>query len=147
MHFSQQLVAKNSSINKMNPANLSIVMAPNLIWNCLVDANDPSSQHDLSQTSIVNDIVETLIDQVDYFFRGFGTGHMDFFKEVTLEKPKTMIKTNNSGSGVSENNGENNPRTPVPKPRQSKVPKGPPPPLAPRPSIIQKSNANNSTHL
>jgi len=142
-----QLVAKNSSINKMNPANLSIVMAPNLIWNCLVDANDPSSQHDLSQTSIVNDIVETLIDQVDYFFRGFGTGHMDFFKEVTLEKPKTMIKTNNSGSGVSENNGENNPRTPVPKPRQSKVPKGPPPPLAPRPSIIQKSNANNSTHL
>ena len=105
-------------------------MAPNLIWNCLVDANDPSSQHDLSQTSIVNDIVETLIDQVDYFFRGFGTGHMDFFKEVTLEKPKTMIKTNNSGSGVSENNGENNPRTPVPKPRQSKVPKGPPPPLA-----------------
>lgn len=147
-----QLVATQSSINKMTPANLSIVLAPNLMWNNIVDTSDPTAQHDLSQTNIVNDIVETLIEHVDFFFRGFGSGNMDFFKEVTLEKPKHLIKNKTNNSSGEDSEGQ---RTPVPKPRSSKTfPKGPPPPLAPRPadrSFIQRPASNNTnsstTHL
>ena len=143
-----QLVASHSSVNKMTPANISIVLAPNLLWNCQTDAND---QHDLSQTNLVNDIVEHLIENVDFFFRGFGSGNMDFFKEVTLEKPKHMLRHKTNSNGGGEDSGVEGQRTPVPKPRQSKAinvgkvqAKGPPPPLAPRPALRTPAN---STHL
>ena len=138
-----QLVASHCSTNKMTPANLSIVLAPNLLWDASSDGE--SGQRDLNDTNVVNDIVETLIHHVDYFFRGFGPGSIDYFKEVTLEKPKHMQRTKSSNSH-EEDSGQ---RTPVPKPRQSRIPKGPPPPLAPRPadraSLTQ--NSNSSTHL
>jgi len=142
-----QLVASHSAVNKMTSANLSIVLAPNLLWNPV-----DSDQHDLSQTNIVNDIVETLIEQVDFFFRGFGSGSIDYFKEVTLEKPK------NWGKAGSSDDGERTPtpsRTPIPKPRQSKgLPRGPPPPLAPRPvdrtsmqNHLGSGSGSTTTHL
>ena len=139
-----QLVASHSSLNKMTPANLSIVLAPNLLWDTSTETE--SSQRDLNDTNLVNDIAENLINYVDYFFRGFGPGSIDFFKEVTLEKPKHMqrdrpVKPSNNHEQQSSESGQ---RTPIPKPRQSRTPKGPPPPLAPRPSLSQNSS---STHL
>ena len=137
-----QLVASHCSINKMTPANLSIVLAPNFLWD---SSTDGESQRDLNDTNVVNDIVETLITHVDYFFRGFGPGSVDYFKEVTLEKPKHMQRTKSSNSH-DESSGDSGQRTPIPKPRQSRTPKGPPPPLAPRPAD-RSSLQNSSTHL
>lgn len=138
-----QLVASHCSINKMTSANLSIVLAPNLLWD---SSSDGESQRDLNDTNVVNDIVETLINHVDYFFRGFGPGSIDYFKEVTLEKPKHMQRTKSSNSSHEESSGESGQRTPIPKPRQSRITKGPPPPLAPRPAD-RASLQNSSTHL
>lgn len=139
------LVASHSDVNKMTTANLSIVLAPNLLW-CPPESE--TCVHDLSQTNVVNDIVETLIEHVDFFFRGFGPGSIDFFKEVTLDKPKHLQKLRQIG-GSSEDDGQRTPvssRTPVPRPRQSRSgPKGPPPPLAPRPA--DRASLQNTTHL
>ena len=81
-----QLVASQSAVNKMTAPNLSIVIAPNLLWDTQSTEAAGGSEHaphrDLADTSIVNDIVETLLCHVDFFFRGFGTGTIDFFKEV-----------------------------------------------------------------
>ena len=79
-----QLVASQSAVNKMTAPNLSIVIAPNLLWDTQVTEAADNAHRDLADTSIVNDIVETLICHVDFFFRGFGTGTIDFFKEVKL---------------------------------------------------------------
>ena len=82
-----QLVASQSSVNKMTAPNLSIVIAPNLLWDTQITESGGSEHaphRDLADTSIVNDIVETLLCHVDFFFRGFGTGTIDFFKEVIL---------------------------------------------------------------
>ena len=68
----------------MTVPNLSIVIAPNLLWDTQVTEAGDHGQRDLADTSIVNDIVETLISHVDFFFRGFGTGTIDFFKEVII---------------------------------------------------------------
>merc|ERR1719438_185700 len=124
----------------MTIPNLSIVLAPNLLWD-----SSPDGGEALADTNLVNDIVETLITHVDYFFRGFGPGSVDYFKEVTLEKPKHMQRTKSSNSH-DESSGDFGQRTPIPKPRQSRTPKGPPPPLAPRPAD-RSSLQNSSTHL
>lgn len=144
-----QLVASHSSVNKMTIANISIVLAPSLLWDVSTEASD--SRRDLSDTTAVNDIVEMLITHVDYFFRGFGPGNVDFFKEVTLEKPPhLLVKAKQSSSSSEESVVDPSRTTPIPKPRQSRA-ANKPPPLAPRPplpadrSSIQ-SNAS-STHL
>lgn len=138
-----QLVASQSSVNKMTAANLSIVLAPNLLW----DTND-ASDRDLADSNVINDIVEMLIGHVDFFFRGFGPGNIDYFKEVTLEKPRHLIKVKSSSEDSLDSTTTT--RTPVPKPRSSRaLPKGPPPPLAPRPPMPadRQIQPNSTTHL
>lgn len=143
-----QLVASQSAVNKMTAPNLSIVIAPNLLWDTQVTEAADNAHRDLADTSIVNDIVETLICHVDFFFRGFGTGTIDFFKEVTLMKPPNLMRVKQASSGSSDDTAEfTNSRTPVPKPRQSRSLKGPPPPLAPRPADRSSIPTNSTTHL
>jgi len=145
-----QLVASHSAVNKMTAPNLSIVIAPNLLWDTQVtEAGGENAHKDLADTSIVNDIVETLICHVDFFFRGFGTGTIDYFKEVTLMKPPSLMRVKQaSSSGSSDDTADlNSSRTPVPKPRQSRSLKGPPPPLAPRPADRSSLPTNSTTHL
>lgn len=146
-----QLVASQSAVNKMTVPNLSIVIAPNLLWDTQVTEAGDHGQRDLADTSIVNDIVETLISHVDFFFRGFGTGTIDFFKEVTLTKPPHLMRVkqaSNASSCSSDDTTESaNNKTPVPKPRQSRSLKGPPPPLAPRPADRSSLPPNSTTHL
>lgn len=137
-----KLVADYSDVNKMTPANISIVMAPNLLWNSQQNADN--AKRDLSQTNIVNDIVEMLVDSVDYFFRGFGSGDIDFFREVTLEKPPIIKVSNKEDNGGHK---EATVKTPVPRPRQSRAPK---PPTAPKPAdrqSVQPVSNQGSTHL
>ena len=83
-----QLVASHSAVNKMTAPNLSIVIAPNLLWDTQVTEAGDNAQRDLADTSVVNDIVETLICHVDFFFRGFGKSTIDYFKEVKNEHQK-----------------------------------------------------------
>lgn len=78
-----QLVASHSSVNKMTVPNLSIVLAPNLLWDTRSNSETGEA---LADTNVVNDLVETLICHVDFFFRGFGPGSIDFFKEVCITR-------------------------------------------------------------
>ena len=111
------------------------MLAPNLLWDTSNSING-EGQRELSDTTAINDIVETLIVHVDYFFRGFGPGTIDYFKEVSLEKPKHLLK--------SREGGDEEVKTPVPKPRQSRTPR---PPLAPRPADRSLPQNQSTTHL
>ncbi len=175
------LAASHSDFNKMSAANLAIVMAPNLLWQ---QSSEGEHKPDLQKASVVNDIVEKLIEHVDFFFRGFGTGNIDFFREVSLQKPKSLMRpprpsnpervvvtVSSTSASMEEDKSEDNiteeanppppevaapgtptmaRTTPVPRPRHSKAAKGPPPPLAPKPTdrhSIQLGQSHNSTHL
>jgi hypothetical protein len=80
-------VSKFSHQNKMTTSNLSIVMAPNL----LCPSSDPDEgtnqsnppKLDFAESNLVNDIVESLIANVEYYF---GEGDVDFFQD-----PPTLI--------------------------------------------------------
>ena len=71
--------------------------------------------------------------------------------QVTLTKPPHLMRVkqaSNASSCSSDDTTElSNNRTPVPKPRQSRSLKGPPPPLAPRPADRSSLPPNSTTHL
>jgi hypothetical protein len=117
----------------------------------------------LQHTNVINDIVESLISDVDWYFHGMSSLDLsdvdDFFRDSSLEPPKHGgVRLRRTGSGASKGGSPASPaagRVPVPKPRQSR-PRGPPPPPAPRPterhSLLQLSTApttlaNDSTNL
>ena len=71
----------------MTTSNLSIVMAPNLL--CPSSDSDEGTNQttppklDFAESNLVNDIVESLIVNVEYYF---GEGDVDFFQD-----PPTLI--------------------------------------------------------
>ena len=71
----------------MTTSNLSIVMAPNLL--CPSNESDEGTNQptppklDFAESNLVNDIVESLIVNVEYYF---GEGAVDFFQD-----PPTLI--------------------------------------------------------
>ena len=71
--------------------------------------------------------------------------------QVTLTKPPHLMRVkqaSNASSCSSDDTTESaNNKTPVPKPRQSRSLKGPPPPLAPRPADRSSLPPNSTTHL
>lgn len=150
------LVASNSDANRMTASNLSIVLAPNLLWNSEAQTNGSADTSSLSHTNVINDIVESLISDVHWYFQGKVTDYKDiedFFRETTLEPPKQIgVKVRRSGSAASKGS-PSSPAvvrvTPVPKPRQSR-PKGAPPPPAPKPMerhSMQPTQLADSTNL
>ena len=105
---------------------------------------------------MINDIVESLISDVDWYFHGKSNNDYaeidDFFRGTSLEPPKQIgVRLQRSGSAASKGGSPSSPavgRMPVPKPRQSR-PRGAPPPPAPRHSIqtMQQLTSGDSTNL
>ncbi|CAB4057137.1 ARHGAP17 [Lepeophtheirus salmonis] len=82
-------IASKSSENKMTISNLSIVLAPNLLWQPeeLHPITSSSSINGISNSQFVNTVVANLIENVDYYFEN---PDVDFFDGVLI-----------SGSSVS----------------------------------------------
>ena len=160
-------VCLNSELNKMTASNLGIVMAPNLIF------DNAAATGDFSETSVINDIVESLIRDFEYYFGDLDDVHL-------LKDPPCLIGRRNSGFQFrnstnhqqkpaavkpepleSQNDNHCRPstppqtptrpvpaqRTPVPKPRNSRNKMNPPPRPSERPSIRAKPNDENNTKL
>ncbi|CRL02743.1 CLUMA_CG015861, isoform A [Clunio marinus] len=67
MKFLSKLSEKNQQ-NKMSTQNIAIVMSPNLLWP--QNENDQNYAQQVTSTSAVNTVVETLIGDWDFFFEG-----------------------------------------------------------------------------
>ena len=91
----------------MTTSNLSIVMAPNLLWPSSVEDQQGTTSTtpgahvgavmDFSESNLANDIVESLIVNVHHYF---GEENVDFFQDPpTLIGSKRMSSRNNGGGG------------------------------------------------
>ena len=72
----------------MTASNLSIVMAPNLIFDH--SKTSLSGGGDFSESSVINEIVESLINDFDYYFGDLGNIQL-------LKDPPCLIGRRNSG--------------------------------------------------
>ena len=81
-------VSNHSHQNKMTSSNLSIVMAPNLLFHSAhpddaINQGNAPPKLDFAESNLVNDIIESLINNVEYYF---GETEVDFFQD-----PPTLI--------------------------------------------------------
>ena len=72
----------------MTASNLSIVMAPNLLFHSahpddLTNQGNNPPKIDFAESNLVNDIIESLITNIEYYF---GDSEVDFFQD-----PPTLI--------------------------------------------------------
>lgn len=83
-------LSESSDVNKMSPSNISLVIAPNLLW--------PKGETgpNMLTTGLQSSIVETLVANANYFF----PGDIDF----SGSRPSLSSPSNNS---VDTNNGNN----------------------------------------
>eukprot|EP00118_Oscarella_pearsei_P009895 m.58324 g.58324 ORF g.58324 m.58324 type:complete len:308 (+) comp34799_c0_seq20:175-1098(+) len=66
-------LAKHSGVNKMTPSNISLVIAPNVIW-----SREETESAGMTHTSIKSRIVEAFVEHFDWFFSGGSepSGHV-----------------------------------------------------------------------
>jgi len=85
-------VSLNADVNKMTASNLAIVMAPNLIFEAVAaaEASAASHQDSFSESSVINEIIESLILDFDYYFG-------DIAQVQLLKDPPCLIGRRNSG--------------------------------------------------
>jgi len=62
-------IAKKFEVNKMHPKNLAIVMAPNLLYRKLEEANIINAQRAVQEMAPAIEIITLLIQNVDFFFK------------------------------------------------------------------------------
>ncbi|KAG5675481.1 hypothetical protein PVAND_005382 [Polypedilum vanderplanki] len=113
MKFLSYLSEKNQH-NKMSTSNIAIVMSPNLLWP--QNENDQNYAQQVSSTSAVNSIIETLISDWDFFFEG----EVNFYETMTrdelfpdnggfpYDKEQPITKHNDLGMSTSMYVGANN---------------------------------------
>lgn len=69
------LLSQNQTVNKMSPSNISIVVAPNILW------SDSSMADNMTRASTVNCVVELLVKHADVLFEG----EINFYAMYTRE--------------------------------------------------------------
>ena len=77
--------------NRMTPQNIAIVIAPNFLWS----SNDHFGLNNMSNATVINSIVETLISNVEYFF----PGDLEIF--ITLSR-ELLFKEMDVDQGLSK---------------------------------------------
>ena len=85
----------------MTASNLSIVMAPNLLWpssNAEDGGNRPSTppRLDFAESNLINDIIESIIVNVQFYF---GEENVDFFQD-----PPTLIGSKKIAASIKNSN-------------------------------------------
>ncbi|XP_065347479.1 rho GTPase-activating protein 44-like isoform X2 [Cloeon dipterum] len=86
-------LCKNQEVNKMNPQNVAIVLAPNLIWS----QQDAGNGLNMSTANVHSFIVDQLVSHAEDLF----PGEMDFF--VTIAKPEPLDMSVAPGGGRQTN--------------------------------------------
>lgn len=91
-------LTKNQSRNKMTPANLAIVIAPNLLW------SQNEYTFDITNiTTSINSVVELLIKHADWFYKDNEEFFITFSKEDYLPLEQCDYGfTNNFGPGNNQ---------------------------------------------
>ena len=83
----------------MTASNLSIVMAPNLLYQTSISddiTNPPATPKlDFAESNLINDIIESLIVNVEFYF---GNEEVDFFQD-----PPTLIGSKKLGAKAGGN--------------------------------------------
>ncbi|KAL7041180.1 hypothetical protein ACKWTF_000672 [Chironomus riparius] len=118
MKFLSYLSEKNQH-NKMSTQNIAIVMSPNLLWP--QNENDQNYAQQVTSTSAVNTVVETLIGDWDFFFHG----EVNFYETMSrdelfpdnggfpFDKEQPVIHTKHDHMSMSMIVGENVKNGPV----------------------------------
>ncbi|XP_021935652.1 rho GTPase-activating protein 44-like isoform X2 [Zootermopsis nevadensis] len=84
-------LSRNQEVNKMTPQNIAIVIAPNLIWS---QADETTTMGmNMSSANTYSSIVDSLVNNADWFF----PGDIEFFQ--TFPHETTLINGMTSSTG------------------------------------------------
>ncbi|KAG8236563.1 hypothetical protein J437_LFUL017019 [Ladona fulva] len=87
-------LSRNQEVNKMNPQNIAIVIAPNLIWS-QTDEGCGAMGMNMNTANLHSFIVDHLVSYADWFF----PGELDFYQTIIRSVPEGNGATN--GSDIS----------------------------------------------